>query len=51
MRLILAKILFSFDLKLADESKNWVERNKSYSLWYKPDLNVYLTPAGDPKQD
>ncbi|KAK9773833.1 putative Cytochrome P450 ClCP1 [Seiridium cardinale] len=49
MRLILAKILFSFDLRLADDSKNWIDRNKVYFLWLKPDLNVYLTPARSSK--
>ncbi|KAI0132090.1 cytochrome P450 ClCP1 [Xylariales sp. AK1849] len=45
MRLILARILFTFDLKLADDSRHWMHEQKMYFLWRKPDLNVYLTPV------
>ncbi|KAI1849772.1 hypothetical protein JX265_008110 [Neoarthrinium moseri] len=45
MRLILAKIIYNFDLTLADESRNWLEGQKAYILWEKPALDVYLTPA------
>ncbi|KAH8202061.1 hypothetical protein TruAng_003816 [Truncatella angustata] len=44
MRLILARIIYDFDLKLADDSKNWVERQKAYPLWDRIPLNVHLTP-------
>ncbi|KAH8647387.1 putative cytochrome P450 [Xylariales sp. PMI_506] len=44
MRLILARIIFDFDLKLADDSKEWIERQKSFMLWDRLPLNVYLTP-------
>ncbi|KAF6814030.1 cytochrome P450 [Colletotrichum sojae] len=45
MRLILARILFSFDLKLSDGSRGWTEGQKAYIVWQKPSLNVYLTPV------
>ncbi|KAH8204051.1 hypothetical protein TruAng_001733 [Truncatella angustata] len=45
MRLVLAKLLFTFDLTLAGDSNNWIERNRVYQLWFKPDLNVYLRPV------
>ena len=45
MRIIFARILFDFDLKLADDSKNWKERQYAYTLWDRVPLNVYLTPA------
>lgn len=45
MRLILARIIYSFDMKLADGSENWIEKNELYTLWFKPALNVHLTPV------
>ncbi|KAK4167838.1 cytochrome P450 [Cladorrhinum sp. PSN259] len=45
MRLILARVLFDFDLRLDDSSKGWAERQKANSLWIKLPLNVYLTPV------
>ncbi|KAH7035828.1 cytochrome P450 [Microdochium trichocladiopsis] len=44
MRLILARILWSFDLRLADDCVHWVDRSETYSLWKKPALPVHLTP-------
>ncbi|KAK4209464.1 cytochrome P450 [Rhypophila decipiens] len=45
LRLILARMLFEFDLALAEDSKNWIERQKAYVLWDRIPLNVYLTPV------
>ncbi|KAK9413548.1 putative Cytochrome P450 [Seiridium unicorne] len=45
MRLILAKIIYNFDMKLADESRGWLETQKLYVIWDKPPLDVYLTPV------
>ncbi|KAK2021586.1 cytochrome P450 [Colletotrichum zoysiae] len=44
MRLILARILWNFDLRLADESRGWAERSQVYTLWEKGPLKVFLTP-------
>jgi cytochrome P450 len=44
MRLLLASLLWHFDLELAEESKDWMERNQIYVLWLKPELKVKLTP-------
>ncbi|KAH7028980.1 cytochrome P450 monooxygenase, partial [Microdochium trichocladiopsis] len=44
MRLIMARILWNFDMKLCPSAKGWSERSKVYILWEKPALNVYLTP-------
>ncbi|XPS69788.1 hypothetical protein M3J09_002040 [Ascochyta lentis] len=41
-RLILARILFSFDIKLAESSRGWMNQ-KHHILWDKPPLNVYLS--------
>lgn len=43
MRLILAKVLFNFDMELADKEVDWWAQ-KAYLLWDKPPLEVYLTP-------
>lgn len=32
MRLILARIIYDFDLKLAEDSKHWIERQKAFPL-------------------
>ncbi len=44
MRLILARIIYNFDLAPAEDSVRWLEQ-KSYVLWKKPPLNVYLSPV------
>lgn len=41
MRLILARILWNFDLELCQESWEWNEQ-KSYALWEKPALMCRL---------
>jgi cytochrome P450 len=45
MRLIIAKVLFSFDLELVDKSQDWFEGQKVYTLWQKPSLMVQLRPV------
>ncbi|KAJ3567496.1 hypothetical protein NPX13_g6746 [Xylaria arbuscula] len=44
MRLILAKLLYNFDLTLADESRNWLEGQKAWAVWDKPALGIRLHP-------
>lgn len=44
MRLILARVLWNFDLTLADESKGWIEKQDIFLLWEKAPLNLRLTP-------
>lgn len=39
----MAKILFNFDMELADKNLAWMP-HKVYLLWDKPALEVYLTP-------
>ncbi|CEL04917.1 hypothetical protein ASPCAL06041 [Aspergillus calidoustus] len=43
MRLILALIIFKFDMTLADESVNWMNQ-KNFLMWQKGPLKVYITP-------
>jgi len=47
MRLILARVLFNFDMDLAADSENWIADQKIYSLWRKTALNVHLTLRED----
>ncbi|KAI9925903.1 hypothetical protein ASPWEDRAFT_52761 [Aspergillus wentii DTO 134E9] len=42
MRTILARILWRFDLRLSDESQEWVHGQKTYVVWEKPPLMCYL---------
>ncbi|KAL2851865.1 cytochrome P450 [Aspergillus pseudoustus] len=44
MRLILALVIFNFDLKLAEECRGWIQQ-KNFLMWQKPPLKVYLTPV------
>jgi cytochrome P450 len=42
MRLILAKLLWNFDIGLHPDSKNWLQEHMAYTLWQKPNLNIYI---------
>ncbi|KAI1673235.1 Cytochrome P450 [Pyrenophora tritici-repentis] len=44
LRLILARLVFNFDIHLADPSVDWLNQ-KGYLLWQREPLNVLLTPA------
>lgn len=44
MRMILARIIWNFDLSIAPQSRNWIADNRVYFLWEKPPLEVALTP-------
>jgi hypothetical protein len=39
MKLILARIMYNFDLNLVDEEFDWMDQ-KVYFLWVKPELTV-----------
>ncbi|KAK0646814.1 isotrichodermin C-15 hydroxylase [Cercophora newfieldiana] len=45
MRLIIANMIFNFDLTLADESKGWIEKQGAYPLWEKGPLQVFVEPV------
>ncbi|RSL96790.1 hypothetical protein CEP52_011285 [Fusarium oligoseptatum] len=45
MRVILARIIWNFDLSLAEQSQDWLERQKVYIFWDKGPLIVNLTPV------
>lgn len=42
MRTILARLLFNFDMELADPEIDWFDQ-KVFFLWTKLPLNVHLT--------
>lgn len=42
MRLILARLLWKFDLEMMPESRNWADQ-KIWTLWNKGKLQVKLT--------
>ncbi|KAI0459980.1 cytochrome P450, partial [Xylaria acuta] len=45
MRLILAKIVYNFDMTLADDSRDWLDGQRAFVIWEKPALNVHLKPV------
>ena len=45
MRLILARVLFEFDLELTNPNELWLERLKNFGLWQKDPLMVTLKPV------
>jgi hypothetical protein len=44
MRLILARMIFDFDMELVDKNINWFDQHV-FILWEKPDLMVQLKPV------
>jgi hypothetical protein len=44
MYCILARIIFSFDIELADKTKVWVKDQDVFFFWQKPPLNMFLKP-------
>ncbi|VBB80867.1 Putative cytochrome P450 E-class, group I [Podospora comata] len=45
MRLILARVLWNFDLKMDEDSADWMSKQRIFNLWEKGALNAYLTPV------
>jgi cytochrome P450 len=45
VRVVLARILWNFDIELCEESQDWMERLEIYMLWKKQPLMVKLTPV------
>jgi hypothetical protein len=44
MRLILVKLFWNFDIRLALESEEWDQHQKANIMWLKKPLVVVLTP-------
>ncbi|KAK0750225.1 cytochrome P450 [Schizothecium vesticola] len=45
MRIILARVLWNFDMRIAEESVDWMSKQRIYNLWEKGPLMVYLALA------
>ena len=45
MRLVLARLLWRFDLELISDEKGWVEQQKIFGFWVKAPLMCRLTPV------
>jgi cytochrome P450 len=45
MRVILARLLWNFDVELCEESRNWVEGIKVFMIYQRPPLMVKLSPV------
>ncbi|KAH6894738.1 cytochrome P450 [Thelonectria olida] len=44
MRLILARIIWNFDVQITEESQLWEKKSRSYIAWEKGRMLVYLMP-------
>ncbi|KAK2052229.1 cytochrome P450 [Colletotrichum caudatum] len=44
MRVMLARVVWAFDLRLAEASRGWMDDQRCYILWRKAPLMVHLTP-------
>lgn len=45
MRLILARLVWNFDMEFADaKGKTWADELRGTNLWNKPPLRIKLTP-------
>ena len=52
LRLILARLIWMYNLELVDQNLDWIKANVVYSLWSKPSLHVKINfrdglPKGD----
>ncbi|KAI8214239.1 Cytochrome P450 monooxygenase 1 [Colletotrichum sp. SAR11_57] len=45
MRMVLARVIFDFDMALAPGNGDWIKRQRAYGLWDRVPLNVYLKPV------
>lgn len=44
MRLILARLIWNFDIRAAENLHHWYDDSEVYILWQKGPVNVYLMP-------
>lgn len=47
MRVILGRLLWNYDLVLAEDSKDWMSSQQQFLLWEKGPLNIFLKPRQD----
>lgn len=51
MRLVLAKLVWNFDIELDPRSDGWLDKNLLYFLWQKAELFVRLIPRATEKTE
>lgn len=44
MRLMLARVIMKYDMKLAEGTEGWDHRSKAFTFWEKGPVNVYMIP-------
>ncbi|KAJ6197099.1 LOW QUALITY PROTEIN: cytochrome P450 [Bipolaris maydis] len=44
VRLVMARLVWNFDLEIDPQSKHWMEQNRVHFLWQKPELFIRLIP-------
>lgn len=45
LRVVLAKVVFAYDLELVSYIEDWQKANKSYALWTMPEILVKFHPC------
>ncbi|POR38324.1 Uncharacterized protein TPAR_01461 [Tolypocladium paradoxum] len=45
MRLVLARLVWGFDMRIGEASVGWLEGQRNYLMWEKPELRVHLRPV------
>ncbi|KAK2016962.1 isotrichodermin C-15 hydroxylase [Colletotrichum eremochloae] len=45
MRLVLARIIYDFDIELAEGNESWIERQQAFGVWSRIPLKVHLKPV------
>ncbi|OJJ36223.1 hypothetical protein ASPWEDRAFT_173006 [Aspergillus wentii DTO 134E9] len=44
LRLVLSRLVWNFNIELADPNEDWIAKHQVFTLWRKPELKVKLTP-------
>ncbi|KAK1995931.1 cytochrome P450 monooxygenase [Colletotrichum falcatum] len=44
IRMVLARLIWNFDIEISHQDKNWVVGQKAYTVWDKPELHMWLKP-------
>ncbi|KAF5518689.1 Cytochrome P450 monooxygenase hmp1 [Colletotrichum aenigma] len=44
MRFILARVWWNFDVEVTQQSRGWMDKQRSYLMWEKGGLHMYLKP-------
>jgi hypothetical protein len=47
MSLLLAKLLWRYDLEFANKNTSWLDEGKVYMMWWKAKLMVRFHPRND----